>query len=35
MGADTAGLNGWVFSNLHLSSIRVDIESSPEFFANG
>ena len=33
--ADTAGLDGWVFSDLDLSGIRVGIESSPEFFANG
>ena len=33
--ADAADLNGWVFSNLDLSSIRVDIESGPEFFSNG
>ena len=33
--ADAADLNGWVFSDLDLSSIRVDIESGPEFFSNG
>jgi uncharacterized repeat protein (TIGR01451 family) len=32
--ADPAGLNGWVGSNLSLTSIRIAIESSSEFFTN-
>jgi hypothetical protein len=33
--ADVNGLNAWVFSNLDIRSVRIDFESSPEFFANG
>src|SRR5207249_2347686 len=33
--ADPAGLNGWVFSNLDMHSVRVGFESGREFFSNG
>jgi Domain of unknown function (DUF4214) len=33
--ADPLGLNHWVTANLDLASIRVDIESSGEFFNDG
>jgi hypothetical protein len=33
--ADAAGLNGWVFSNLDMASVRVGFEASQEFVADG
>ena len=32
---DPKGLNGWVFTNLDIASVRVSFESLPEFFTNG
>jgi hypothetical protein len=32
---DSAGLNGWVMSNLDMHSVRIGFEGGPEFFANG
>ena len=32
---DAAGVSGWIFSNLDLSTVRVGIESGREFLANG
>jgi hypothetical protein len=32
---DTMGLNGWVFSSLDISSVRIGFESGLEFFTNG
>lgn len=32
---DAGGLSFWVSSGLDIDSVRIGIESSPEFFANG
>jgi hypothetical protein len=32
---DPDGLNGWVFSNLDVGTVRLGVGSSPEFYANG
>jgi hypothetical protein len=32
---DSAGLHGWLISNLDLRGIRESVEGSPEFFSNG
>jgi hypothetical protein len=32
---DMVGINGWVFSNFDLATIRIDFESGLEFFGNG
>ncbi len=32
---DSDGLNGWVFSNIDMRSVRLGFEASSEFFTNG